>query len=113
MSMLIIQVQYKKHNENLPGMGGVFNIYSQLSDNNGIGMEKIIDRLVGRELTSNSHENVSALYKFAKFRMTELIKNGDVKFTTAWDGSLTSYSWNAKAIKELREEIMFIKKLID
>ena len=23
--MLIIQVQYKKHNENLPGMGGVFN----------------------------------------------------------------------------------------
>ena len=90
-----------------------YDIYSQLSDNNGIGMEKIIDRLVGRELTSNSHENVSALYKFAKFRMTELIKNGDVKFTTAWDGSLTSYSWNAKAIKELREEIMFIKKLIE
>ena len=52
----------------------VYDIYSQLSDNNGIGMEKIIDRLVGRELTSNSHENVSALYKFAKFRMTELIK---------------------------------------
>ena len=90
-----------------------YDIYSQLSDNNGIGMEKIIDRLVGRELTSNSHENVSALYKFAKFRMTELIKNGDVKFTTAWDGSLTSYSWNAKAIKELKEEIMFIKKLIE
>ena len=90
-----------------------YDIYSQLSDNNGIGMEKIIDRLVGRELTSNTHENVSALYKFAKFRMTELIKNGDVKFTTAWDGSLTSYSWNAKAIKELKEEIMFIKKLIE
>lgn len=26
MSMLIIQVQYKKHNENLPGMGRVFNV---------------------------------------------------------------------------------------
>ncbi|UTC74344.1 hypothetical protein E4O03_08865 [Treponema sp. OMZ 792] len=90
-----------------------YDIYSQLSDNNGIGMEKIIDRLVGGELTSNSHENVSALYKFAKFRMTELTEKGDVEFTTAWDGSLTSYSWNDKAIKELKEEIRFIKKLIE
>ena len=55
--MLIIQVQYKKHNENLFGMGGVFNVVNlSVYHYGGNNPVKYVDS-DGRLLINNVSEN--------------------------------------------------------
>ena len=66
MSMLIIQVQYKKHNENLFGMGGVFNVVNlNVYHYGGNNPVKYTDP-DGRLLINNGSENSASAREYER-----------------------------------------------
>ncbi len=86
------------------------DVIHQMSKTEEVGMDIMIGRLVGHELSAGSHEEVSALYKYAKHRMGDMVQNGDLSYTTDWDGFVSGYSYNPDAINDLRQELRFIKE---
>ena len=89
------------------------NVISSLSQTNEVSVNLLIDRLVGTSLISTSHENVEALYYYAKDQMLNLINAGDVSYSSDFDGFLNSYSWKQEKIDQLKVELDELKKILE
>ena len=63
-------------------------------------------------LISNSHENVAALYFYAKNRMIDLIENGKVEYESSWDGTLKTFCIDINEIDSLKEELKVLNQLL-
>ncbi len=84
----------------------------QLSKKEEVSVNNLIERLLGSSLVSNSHENVSALYYYAKTRMDELIKNGSVSYISEWDGFVTHCNYKTDEIEQLKIELKMLNNLL-
>ena len=83
-----------------------------LSKTEEVATNSFIDIVLSGELCSNSHENVAALYSYAKDRVNELVNNGSVNYGHDKTGSLTWYSYKPEAISDLKNELKVLKNLL-
>ena len=84
----------------------------QLTRKDEVVVNQLIDVLLGDAICSNSHENVSALYYYAKTRMSELINNDKVNYEAKWDGTSKWFSYNRDEINQLKDELKLLNKLL-
>ena len=89
------------------------NVISSLSQTNEVSVNLLIKKLVGNSLTSTSHENVEALYYYAKDQMLKFIDEGDVSYSSDFDGFLNGYSWKQEKIEQLKVELNELKKILE
>ncbi len=60
-----------------------------------------------------SHENVEALYYYAKAQMVQLIDEGEVSFSSEIDGFLKNYSYNRDKIDQLKDELKELRTILE
>ncbi|MBR5932899.1 MAG: hypothetical protein IK002_02820, partial [Treponema sp.] len=89
------------------------NVISSLSQTKEVSVNLLIDRLVGNSLVSTSHENVEALYYYAKDQMLQLIDEGDVSYSSDFDGYVKSYSYKREKIDQLKAELSELRKILE
>ena len=89
------------------------NVISSLSQTKEVSVNLLIKRLVGNSLTSTSHENVEALYYYAKDQMLKFIDEGVVSYSSDFDGFLNGYSCNQEKIEQLKVELNELKKILE
>ncbi|GEM_PF-5365956 len=88
-------------------------IYNSLQDEK-VAMNNLINVLVGEDLYSTSHENVSALYIHALWRISGMVKNGDIDYE--WDNEgVLKFFWvnNEKELSNLKEELSLLRIILE
>jgi len=86
------------------------NARKELNKQDSVGLDIIIERVFGNELTASSHEGVAALYLYTRSRMEKLKEDGAFSYTTNRDGSIKSFVGLKKSVEdELRQDIRTIK----
>ncbi len=81
----------------------------ELSKSDSVGMDQMMSKILGSDLSASSHEGVSALYTYAKSEMVKLRDQGSFSFTTDGTGMLTSYGYKDSDFDNLRQELRIIK----
>ena len=84
----------------------------QITRKQEVAVNYLIDILLDDSLCSNSHENVSALYYYAKTRILDLIKNDKLNYEAEWDGTPKWFSYKREEINQLKEELKLLNKLL-
>jgi len=89
------------------------DVGSELFKADDVGMDTMIEKLLGSALVSNTHEGLSALYLYAKHEMSALKESGDLSYETNGTGNITGYSFNQEKINSLKEELKVMRAFID
>ena len=84
----------------------------QLTQKDEVAVNYLIDIMLGNSLSSNSHENVSALYYYAKIRMSELIKNDKVNYEAEWNGIPKWFCSTQEEINQIKDELKLLNKFL-
>ncbi len=90
-----------------------FDVGSELFKAEDVGMDNMIENLLGSALVSKTHEGLSALYLYAKHEMLALRESGDLKYETDGTGRITGYSITQERINSLKEELRIMQAVID
>ncbi len=88
------------------------DVIYQLTRREEVAVNNLIDMCLRGSLISNSHENVAALYFYAKNRMIDLIENGKVEYESSWDGTLKTFCIDINEIDSLKEELKVLNQLL-
>ena len=91
----------------------VIDVVYQLTRADSVGMDTMIERLLGPAMYSKTHEGLSALYLYAKHEMASLRANGGLSFSTDATGAITSSSFSPEKIDALKDELRTLRIIID
>jgi hypothetical protein len=89
------------------------NVFAELTKTDSIGMDQMIKKIIGNELSSSTHEGVAALYTYAKLEMLNLRKQGVFSYETNGQGLVTSYRYKDSDFDTLRQELRTLKDTIE
>jgi|GEM_PF-1161872 len=78
-----------------------------------VAEDTLIDILAGPSLTAKTREGVATLYAYAKIRIEQMIKSGDVQYTCDSIGGLEGFSFSQKAGDELPKELEVLRSSIN
>lgn len=88
------------------------NMLYNLSKSESVAVNSFIDMMLGGSLISNSHENVSALYSYARNQVGEMVKNGSISIRYDKMGGITGFSYYKDDINQLKNELKILNKLL-
>ena len=83
-----------------------------LSKTEAVAINSFIDLKLGNSLVSNSHDNVAALYSYARNQVDELIKNGSIKLKYDKFGNLIGFFYKPEVLKEINNELKVLNNLL-
>jgi hypothetical protein len=89
------------------------NVMYELSQADSVGMDNMIEKILGRDLIAGSHEDVGALYAYAKSEMTKLKKEGVFSYSTNRRGAITSCRFRNSDFDILRQELAALKAAME
>jgi len=117
----------KKHNQNLPGMGGIFNlvnmhVYHYAGNNPVVLIDpdgrtprsyKLSENRYTFSPDRSTRDGAAALYNYARTRMDKLHQEGVFSYTTNKVGSIRSCSYRNSDFDSLRQELKLFKESIE
>ena len=87
------------------------NIAITLYQSSSISFDSTIDMLCGDVIFGKSHDDVSALYSYARERVSQLLETGDIKGARQKiSGRVVNIEYNQEAINQLRTELYILSK---
>ena len=91
-----------------------YNAISEFSKADDVGMDNMIEKLLGSELKSRTHEGLSALYRYARQEMSALKESGDLRYETNRTGGIIGNpSITAEKLDALKEDLRARRTAID
>ena len=87
------------------------DMFYNLSKSDDVAVNSFIDTVLGRSFVSNSHDNVAALYYYARSRVGDLINNGLISIEHDKLRGINGYSYGSE-VDDLKNELKVLNQIL-